>query len=150
MARDALAFAMPGTEEMTDAALGVAGAAVTGVAEGIIVKMAPQLGALETPFTWATILGVPLVGVAGALLTKGMLGELFKGVAYAGTGYAASVLPAMILPTVVAKKPPGSQLTAEQRAALAAGRDVKELPFRAPQNAQDAAARSMKAGLEIG
>lgn len=143
-----LAFAMPGTEEMTETALGVAGAAVTGIAEGMVIKMAPQMGALETPFTWATILGVPLVGVAGALLMKGMLGEICKGVAYAGTGYAASVLPAMVLPAAVGKKTP--QLTAEQRAALAAGRDVKQLPFRAPQNAQEGAAQSLKAGLEIG
>ena len=136
------AFAMPGTEEMTETALGLAGAAVTGVVEGIIIKMAPELGALETPFTWATILGVPLVGVAGAFFVKGMLGEICKGVAYAGTGYAASVVPAMVMPEGLF----GKKLTAEQRAALAAGRDVKRLPpgspLNAPQRAQAAAAKA--------
>jgi len=132
-----LAIAVPGTEEMTETGLGVAGAAVTGVVEGIIVKMAPQLGALETPFTWATLLGVPAVGVAGALLMKGMLGELFKGVAYAGTGYAASVIPAMVMPEGLLgkKRGPGNP----------AG-DVKQLGrgnfLNAPQNAQRDAARS--------
>jgi len=132
------AFAAPGTEEMTNTALGVGGAAVTGVVEGVIVKMAPQLGALEVPFTWATLLGFPALGIAGALLTKGMLGEIFKGVAYAGTGYAASVIPAMVIPEGLLGRR-GNQLTAAQRAALAAGGDVKQLTqglLDAPQRAQ--------------
>jgi len=153
MPPQALAFATPGTEEMTDTALGVAGAAVTGVVEGVIVKMAPQLGALEVPFTWATLLGFPALGIAGALFTKGMLGEMFKGVAYAGTGYAATIIPAMIIPEgLFGRKNP--QLTAEQRAAIAArGGDVKLLGtsglLDAPQRAQEAAARSARAGLEF-
>ena len=147
MAQEIFAFAAPGTEEMTNTALGVGGAAVTGVVEGVIVKMAPQLGALEVPFTWATLLGFPALGIAGALLTKGMLGEIFKGVAYAGTGYAASVIPAMVIPEgLLGKKT--NQLTAAQRAALAAGGDVKQLtqgPLGAAQRAQDA----VRAGLEF-
>ena len=147
-----LAFAAPGTDEMTEAALGLAGAGVTGVFEGIVIKMAPQLGVLETPFTWATILGIPAIGAIGALFTKGMLGEIFKGVAYAGTGYAASVVPAMIMPEGLFAK---RNLTADQRALLAAGKDkdVKRLPpgnpLNAPQRAQDAAAKSLSAGLEF-
>ena len=144
MAQEIFAFAAPGTEEMTNTALGVGGAAVTGVVEGVIVKMAPQLGALEVPFTWATLLGFPALGIAGALLTKGMLGEIFKGVAYAGTGYAASVIPAMVIPEgLLGRK---NQLTAEQRAALAAGGGSVKLlgagVLDAPQRAQAAAAKS--------
>ena len=59
------ALAMPETEEMTETGIGLAGAAVTGVVEGVIIKMAPQFGTLETPFTWATLLGVPVLGIAG-------------------------------------------------------------------------------------
>jgi len=136
MPPEILAIAVPGTEELTETGLGVAGAAATGVVEGIIVRLAPQLGALETPFTWATLLGVPALGVAGALLMKGMLGEVFKGVAYAGTGYAASVIPAMVIPEGLLGKKRGPGNT---------GEDVKRLgmgdALRAPQNAQRAAAK---------
>lgn len=145
------AIAAPTTEELTRTGIGMAGGAVAGVVEGIVIKMAPQLGVLETPLTWATLLGVPLVGAAGALFTKGMLGDLFQGIAAFGTGYAASVIPAMIMPEGLFGKK--GNLTAEQRAALAAGRDVKRLgagnPLNAPFNAQRDAARSATAGLEF-
>jgi len=146
-----IAFAAPRTEEMVKSVTSLAGAGVAGVVEGVIVKMAPQLGALETPFTWATLLGVPAVGIAGSLFTRGILGDLFQGVANGGTALAAYILPAMLMPDMFGKKAPG--LTAEQRAALAAGRNVKLLPsgpLNAPQRAQEAAARSASVGLDFG
>jgi len=136
------AFAAPGTEEMTMTGVGVVGAAVAGVVEGVIVKMAPQLGALETPFTWATLLGIPAVGIAGALTMKGMIGDLFKGVAFAGTGIAAYVLPAMLIPEGLFGRRGQGQ--------LGAGQGLKQLgmgsALDAPARAQQAAARS---GIEF-
>ena len=135
------AFAAPGAEEMTRSVTGLAGAGITGIVEGVIVKMAPQLGALETPFTWAALLGIPAVGVAGALFSKGMIGDLMQGVASGGTAIAGFVLPAMLMPDMFGRK----NLTAEQRAALAAGQNVKQLGSgngSAAQRAQQAAARS--------
>ena len=143
------AFAAPTTEEITEAGIGVAGAGIAGIVEGVVVKMAPQLGALETPFTWATLLGIPIVGTAGALFTRGMLGDLFKGVAAGGTAIAAYILPGMLMPETFGRK--NRQLTPEQQAALAAGRDVKQLPpgLDAPQRAQQAGARSATVGIEF-
>jgi len=140
VAKEVFAIAAPGTEEMTETALGVAGAAVTGVVEGIVIRTASQLGALETPITWATILGVPFVGVAGALMTKGMIGEVFKGVAYAGTGYAASVLPAMVMPEGLLGKKRGPGNT---------GAGVKQLGAGNPLNAPQQAQQQAKVGLEF-
>lgn len=137
-----LAIAMPGTEEMTETGIGLAGAAVTGVLEGVIIKIAPQLGVLETPFTWATLLGFPIAGIAGALMVKGMLGEAFKGVAYASTGYAASVIPAMVIPEgVLGRRAPPSGLRQ-----VGGGQGVKQLPsgpLGAPQRAQAQAAQAL-------
>jgi len=138
-----LAIAMPGTEEMTETGIGLAGAAVTGVVEGVIVKMAPQLGALATPFTWATLLGLPVVGIAGALLTRGMLGEAFKGVAYASSGYAASVIPAMVIPEGLLGKKRGLGNTGEDVKLLGQGLGG------AVQRAQEAAARAARSGMEF-
>lgn len=145
MAQEILAFGAPRTEEMTKVAIGVVGAGITGVVEGVIVKMAPQLGALEVPFTWATLLGVPAVGVAGALFSRGMISDLMQGVAAAGAAIAAFTLPAMLIPDMFGRKRT-TQLSAEQQALLAAGRgDVKLLGagiLDAPQRAQAAAAKS--------
>ncbi len=134
---EAIAFAAPRTEEMTEVLTGIAGAGITGVAEGAVIKIAPTLGALELPFTWGTLLGVPLIGVAGALFTRGILGDLFKGVAAAGAGIAGFVLPAMLLPE-------GLFETRRQ----IAGVGVKQLTgstLRAPQRAQAA----VKSALEF-
>lgn len=144
-----IAFAAPTTEQMTKVGAALAGAGVAGVVEGVMIKMAPGLGELQTPFTWATLLGVPAVGIAGSLFTRGMLGDLFQGIAAFGTGYAASVMPAMLMPDMFGKKAPGQ--TAEQRAALAAA-NVKQLPpgpLNAPQRAQEAAAKSARVGLDF-
>jgi len=136
-----LAFAAPGTEEMTKTAVGLVGAGMTGVVEGVIVKMAPQLGALEVPFTWAALLGIPAVGVAGALFSRGMISDLMQGVAAGGTAIAGFALPAMLMPDMFGRR----GLTAEQRAALAAGAEVKQLgegPLGAVKRAQEAAAKA--------
>lgn len=138
------AFAAPGTEEMTKTAIGLGGAAVAGVVEGVVVKMAPQLGALEVPFTWATLLGIPAVGIVGALFSKGMISDVMQGVAAGGTAIAAYVLPAMLMPDMFGRK----NLTAEQRAALAAGTDIKKLTQGA-RAAQEAAAKSARIGIEF-
>ncbi len=148
MAGQTLAIAAPGTEEMTETVTGLAGAGIAGVVEGISVKMAPKLGVLETPFTWATLLGVPAIGAVGALFTRGVLGNLFQGVAAGGTAIAAYVLPAMLMPDMFGKNTP--QLSAEQRAALAAGRDVKQLTAgSAALRAQQAGARGATIGLDF-
>jgi len=91
-------FAAPRTEEMTGVAVSGGGALVAGLAEGVVIKFAPGLGALEPVFTWGTLLGIPLVGVAGALFTKGMIGDLFKGIAGAGLGVLGYSLPALVSP----------------------------------------------------
>lgn len=132
------AIAAPTTEEITETGVGVVGAGIAGIVEGVIIKMSPQLGALETPFTWATLLGVPAVGIAGALFTKGMIGGLFQGVAAGGTAIAAYVLPAMLIPDGLFGRRTSGQ------GQLGAGAGVKQLsagPLGAPQRAQAAAAR---------
>lgn len=140
MPPQAFAIAAPTTEELTRVGVGVAGAGVAGVVEGIIVKMAPQLGALETPFTWAALLGIPAVGVAGALFANGMIGDLFQGVAAGGTAVAAYVLPGMLMPDMFGRRAPG----------LPAGSGVKRLPpGRAAADMQNAAARSATVGLTL-
>ena len=135
------AFAAPGTEEMTKSVTGLAGAGITGVVEGVIVKMAPQLGALEVPFTWAALLGIPAVGVAGALFSRGMISDLMQGVAAGGVAIAGFTLPAMLIPDMFGRKAP-----AGGQGQLGAGPGVKQLgagPLGAPQRAQQAAARSV-------
>ena len=137
------AFAAPTTEEMTRVATIGVGAGVTGAVEGVIVSMAPKLGALELPFTWGTLLGVPAAGVIAALMTKGIVSDLGMGVAAGGAAILGYTLPAMLQEFTLARARGGGQLSAEQRAALAAGRNVKQLPpgpLYAPQRAQAMAA----------
>jgi hypothetical protein len=134
-------FAAPRTEEMTGVAISGGGALVTGLAEGVVIKMSAGLGALQVPLTWATLLGVPLVGLAGALFTKGMIGDLFKGVAAAGLGVVGYSLPALIAPYM----PTGGQPGGRQ---VGAGPGIKQLPAGAvfaPQRAQAQA----RIGLEF-
>jgi len=138
---EAIAFAAPRAEEMTRVVTAGAGAGITGAVEGVIVKMAPAMGALEPVFTWGTLLGIPTLAAAAAMFTRGMLGDLFQGMACGGLGVVGYSLPAMLAPFTGRKA--GNQLTAEQRAALAAG--VKLLPAGiagAPLRAQSMAAKS--------
>ncbi len=139
-------IAAPRAEEMTKVVAGVAGAGITGVVEGATVMFAKGMGALEPIFSWGVLLGAPAVGVAGALFTRGMIGDVFQGVASGGTAILGYSLPAMLLPDIFGRK----ALTPEQRAALAAGGGVKLLGA-GPAAAAAAAARSAKAavGLEF-
>lgn len=141
MAQEAIAFAAPRTEEMTKMAAAGAGAGITGAVEGLVVSLAPKVGALEPVFTWGTLLGVPVLAAAGALFTRGLIGDLFMGAACGGLGIIGYSLPAMLTPLI--EKRGGGQLTAEQKAALANRERVKllkESPLNAPQRMQAMAA----------
>ena len=132
-----LAFATPRPEEMTEVAIGMGSAGVTGLAEGVIVKFAPGLGALEPVFTWGTLLGVPLVGAAGALFTRGMISGLFKGVAAGGAAILGYSLPALVTPFMPAARQ------------LGGGGGVKQLPAGSPSQALQRAQTQARIGLEI-
>lgn len=141
---DAIAFAAPRTEEMVKTVVGLAGAGVAGVVEGVIVRVAPTMGAAAPILTWGTLLGLPLIGAAGALFTRGMLGDMFTGVAAGGIGILGYSLPALLMPAG-GRRP----LSKEQIAALnAAG--VKLLPAgqgaTAAERAAVAAARAAGVG----
>ena len=127
-----LAFRTPRAEEMTEVAVGMGSAGVTGLAEGVILKFAPGMGALEPVFTWGTLLGAPLVGAVGALFTSGMIAGVFKGVAAGGAAILGYSLPAIAAPF----------MPAESRARQLGGGGVKLLPSgmaNAPQRAQSQA-----------
>jgi len=134
-----LAFATPRPEEMTEVAIGMGSAGVTGLAEGVIVKFAPGLGALEPVFTWGTLLGVPLVGAAGALFTRGMISGLFKGVAAGGAAILGYSLPALVTPF----------MPTERNRQLGGGGGVKQLPAGSPSQALQRAQTQARIGLEI-
>jgi len=143
MAQEAIAFATPRTEEMTRVAIAGVGAGITGAVEGVVVKMAPALGALEPVFTWGTLLGLPAIGAAGAMFTRGMLGDLFMGVACGGLGIIGYSLPEMLAPIT------GRKVPAANPNLLNAGAGVKQLvagPLGAPQRVQKAGA---KVGIEF-
>ena len=134
------AFATPRPEEMTEVAIGMGSAGVAGLAEGVVVRFAPGLGALEPVITWGTLLGAPLMGAAGALFTRGMISSVFKGVATGGAAILGYSLPAMVAPFM----PTGG------RARLPGGNPgVKQLTtggvVSAPLRAQDQA----RVGLEF-
>lgn len=133
-----LAFAAPRAEEMTKVAVGVGGAVVTGLAEGVVIKFAPGLGALQPVITWGTLLGVPLLGVAGSLFTKGMIGDLFMGVASGGSAILGYSLPALIAPYM----PTGARQ-------LGGGGGVKQLPAGSPMQAPQRAQSQARAGIEF-
>jgi len=105
-----IAFAAPRTEEMTRTVVGVAGAGITGVVEGTVVYFAKGMGALAPFLTWGALLGAPAIGAAGALFTRGMLGDLFQGVAAGGTAILGYSLPAMLVPAAGRRAPGGGQL----------------------------------------
>jgi hypothetical protein len=137
--QEAIAFAAPRTEEITKVAAGLGGAGIAGVVGGVVVRMAPQLGAAGPILTWGTLLGMPLLGIGGALFTRGILGDVFQGVAAGGVYGLAYSLPAILLP-------------AAGRRSLGGGGDVKQLGAGgALQRQQEAAARSLgvKSVMEI-
>jgi len=132
-----LAFAAPRTEEMTKVVVGLGSGVVTGLAEGVIISMAPAMGALQPLLTWGTLLGVPAVGIVGALFTRGMIGDVFQGVAGAGAGILGYSLPALMKPFL----PMGGG------ARQIGGPGIKQLPagspMYAPQRAQEQAAHAL-------
>ena len=143
---EAIAFAAPRAEEMTKTVAGIAGAGATGAVEGTVVMFSKKMGALEPFLSWGALLGFPAVGIAGALFTRGMLGDVFQGVAAGGTAILGYSLPAMLAPELFARKT--RELTPEQRALLAAGGDVKLLGA-GPAAAAEAARRALAKSLTI-
>ena len=129
-----IAFAAPRAEEMTKIVTGVVGAGMTGAVEGIMVKMAPQMGAAAPLLTWGTLLGVPLMGGFGALFTRGMLGDLCIGIAAGGSAILGYSLPELMAP-ITGQRTPAPQGGGQ----LAPRSQVKQLPAgpaAAPQRAQ--------------
>ncbi|MBA7703478.1 hypothetical protein ES703_112264 [subsurface metagenome] len=128
-----ISFAAPGTEEMTRIVTIGAGAGITGAVQGVIVKVAPQLGALEPLFTWGTLIGIPAVGAAGALFTRGILSNLMLGIAAGGLGVVGYSLPELMAP-ITGRRASGQ---------LNAGPGIKLLgqggALAAPQRAQQRA-----------
>jgi len=139
------AFAAPRTEEMTKVAISAGGAVVTGLAEGVVIKFAPGLGALKPVVEWGTLLGVPLVGIAGALFTRGMIGDLFQGVAAGSAGVLGYVMPSMIAPYMPTGGQPGGGQGARQ---LGGGQGIKQLPAGQMSAAQRAQSQ-VRAGMEF-
>lgn len=120
MAERAFAIAVPTGAEVTSTVSTVAGAGIIGLIEGMIVRIAPKMGSMAPYLTWATLIGAPVGGVIGALLTKGMLSDVLKGVAAGGAGVFGYSLPEMIAPTVGRRA--GSPMQ------LGGGAPVKMLP----------------------
>ena len=137
------AFAAPRTEEMTKTGIGVGVGFATGLVQGAVAKFAPQFGVVAPYLTWGSLIATPVIGVAGALFTRGMVSDALLGVAAGSSGVLGySVLG--LLPEMGLAR---GKLTAEQRAALAAGRDVKQLPAGpagAPQRQQALAKSSLE------
>ncbi|MBA7506198.1 hypothetical protein ES706_04879 [subsurface metagenome] len=134
-----IAFAAPTTEEMTRGVVGAGTGLVTGLGVGMLAKIAPEFGVVSPILTWGGLLVAPVVGLFGALFTKGILSDAFFGMAAGGAGALGYTLPGLLPELGLAR----GQLTAEQRAALAAGQNVKQLPPGvqfAPQRQQAMAA----------
>lgn len=131
-----IAFAAPGTEQMTRVVTIGAGAGITGAVQGVVVKAAPQLGALEPLFTWGSLLGIPALGAAGSLFTRGMLSDLFLGVAAGGLGVVGYSLPELLAPIT------GGRALGSGQGLLSARPGIKQLtagPLGAPRRMQQAA-----------
>ena len=144
MAQEAIAFGAPGTEQMTKTVTGIAGAGIVGVVEGTVVMFAKRMGALEPFLSWGALLGIPALGVAGALFTRGILGDISQGVAAGGTAILGYSLPAMLAPELFERK---ATLTPEQRALLAAGGGNAVKLLGAGPAAAAEAARKAAAGI---
>ncbi|MBA7537726.1 hypothetical protein ES705_29995 [subsurface metagenome] len=143
MAQEAIAFAAPRTEEMTKTAIGVGVGFATGVVQGVVAKFAPQFGALAKYLTWGSLIATPLVGVAGALFTRGYASDALIGVAAGSSAVLGYTIPGMVEVGMAGR----GQLTAAQRAALAAGGGVKQLgqgAALAPQRQQALAKSSLE------
>lgn len=131
MPNGAIAIAAPRAEEVTRTVSGMAGAGITGLAEGMIVRIAPKMGAAAPVLTWGALIGTPVLGTLGALFTRGILGDVFQGVAAAGVGILGYSLPELVAPTA-GRRAGGSPTQ------LGGGAPVKQLPAgagAAPQRA---------------
>jgi len=96
------------------------------------------MGAAAPVLRWGALIGVPTVGIFGALFTRGVLGDVLTGVAAGGIGILGYSLPEMIAPTVGRRvaSPSGSAPVkllpagiggAPARAAAMAARSVLEI-----------------------
>ncbi|GAI66764.1 unnamed protein product, partial [marine sediment metagenome] len=111
-----------------------------GVFSGASILFAKALGpTLESIASIGLLLAVPAGGIAGALLTRGMVSDACLGVAAGGSAIIGYSLPAMLAPEIFTKKAP---------AQLGGGSAVKLLGA-GPANAAMAAARAVKAGVGI-
>ena len=99
-------IAAPRAEDVQRTGFGIGGGFVAGVVEGSTVQFAKGMGALEPIFSWGVLIGVPAVGVAGALLTRGMISDAMQGVAAGGTAILGYSLPAMLMPEIFTRKAP--------------------------------------------
>jgi len=96
----AIAIAAPRAEDLTRTVSMATGAGITGLMEGMIVRIAPQMGAAAPVLTWGALIGVPTFGIFGALFTRGILGDVLTGVAAGGIGVLGYSLPEIISPSV--------------------------------------------------
>jgi len=133
-----IAFAAPRAEEMTRVVTAGAGAGIIGAVEGVVVKMAPAMGAIEPIFTWGALLGVPAVAAVGAMFTRGLLSDVFMGGMCGGLGVVGYSLPEMLAPITGRKAP-----------AQLANSGVKQLGVGGPLGAAQRAQQSAKIGIEF-
>ena len=134
MPPQAIAIAAPRAEEMTKTLSIATGAGLTGLCEGMIVRIAPKMGAAAPVLTWGALIGVPTIGVFGSLFTRGILGDVLTGVAAGGIGVLGYSLPEMIAPTVGRRAGSPTQ--------LGGGESVKLLPAGVTGAAARAAAKA--------
>jgi len=139
MAQEAIAFAAPRTEEMTRAVVGVGAGLATGGAAGLMAKIAPQFGVVSPILTWGSLLVAPVLGLFGALFTRGMLSDACLGVAAGGAGALGYCVPALLPELGLARAPGGG-------GQLGPGRSVKQLPA-GPQYAPQRAQAQVSVGL---
>ncbi|MBA7594265.1 hypothetical protein ES703_01204 [subsurface metagenome] len=142
MAQEAIAFGAPRAEEMTKTVVGIAGGGIAGVVAGTVVMFSKKMGALEPFLSWGALLGIPALGVAGALFARGMIGDISQGVAAGGTAVLGYSLPAMLAPELFARgAPAGGGL-------LGAGNAAKLLGAGPAAAAEAAARAAAKVGVK--
>jgi len=128
---EAIAIRAPTGVEVTESVTSMGAAGITGLAEGLAVRLAARVpGTAGTMLSWGSLIGIPIGGVIGALFTRGMLGDAMKGIAAAGFGILGYSLPELISPTARKVRTPTSQ--------LGGGAPVKEITAGAAQRAQQA------------
>ncbi|GAI75075.1 unnamed protein product, partial [marine sediment metagenome] len=92
-------------------------------------------GVVSPILTWGMLLVAPVVGVFGALFTRGILRDACVGIAAGGAGALGYCVPAL-LPELGLARRGGGQLTPEQLAARARAKQLGAGPLAAPQRAQ--------------